>query len=216
LSKILIVEDDIHINNLLMKSLELMGHSCTCEFDGAKALEILKRESFDLILLDVMLPNVDGFHVIHEVGDTPVIFLTALSDVHDRVKGLTLGAYDYIIKPFEMLELQARVESVLRRTQKLDTSFSLGNVQVDFSKRLVYLNGETVDFTPQEFTLIETLTNNRNIAMSREKLLEIAWGYDYGGDTRTVDVHISSIRRKLHWEKTIKTVYKMGYRLEVK
>jgi DNA-binding response OmpR family regulator len=115
-----------------------------------------------------------------------------------------------------MMELQARVESVLRRTQKLDKTFSLGGVEVDFSGRQVSFNGSRVDFTPQEYILIETLIRNRNIALSREKLLEIAWGYSFGGDTRTVDVHISSIRRKLQWENVIITVYKLGYRLEVK
>jgi DNA-binding response OmpR family regulator len=145
-----------------------------------------------------------------------VIFLTARGAVQDRIKGLKLGADDYIVKPFDMMELQARVESVLRRTQKTDTLFELGHVRVDLSGKQVYFNNEIVDFAPQEFMLIETLIVNRNIALSRDKLLEIAWGYDYGGDTRTVDVHIHNIRKKLSWEDTIKTVYKVGYRLEVK
>jgi DNA-binding response OmpR family regulator len=167
-----------------------------------------------------MLPKLDGFQVMSEImkeiKNIPVIFLTARSDVSDRVKGLKLGADDYIVKPFDMMELQARVESVLRRTQKLDKTFILGDVEVDLSGRQVYFKGERVDFTPQEFTLIETLIQNRNIALSRDRLLEIAWGYDFGGDTRTVDVHVSSIRRKLGWENVISTVYKLGYRLEAK
>jgi DNA-binding response OmpR family regulator len=175
----------------------------------------MERQAFDLVLLDIMLPGLDGFQVIQEMDENvPVIFLTARGDVQDRIKGLKLGADDYIVKPFDMMELLARVESVLRRTQKSDAEFVLGAVRVDFSGRLVFYNGEPVDFAPQEFTLIETLIRNRNIALSRERLLEMAWGYDFGGDTRTVDVHIHNIRKKLSWDEIIKTVYKMGYRLE--
>jgi DNA-binding response OmpR family regulator len=216
MAKILIVEDEQPINNLIKKNLELVGHDCVSVFDGEAVFDKIENHDFDLILLDIMLPKLDGFQVIKELGNVPVIFLTARSDVGDRIKGLKLGADDYIIKPFDMMELQARVESVLRRTQKLDKSFSLGDVEVDLSGRQVYFKGELVDFTPQEYTLIETLIQNRNIALSRDRLLEIAWGYDFGGDTRTVDVHISSIRRKLQWENIIKTVYKLGYRLEAK
>jgi DNA-binding response OmpR family regulator len=136
--------------------------------------------------------------------------------VQDRIKGLKLGADDYIVKPFDMLELQARIETVLRRTSKTDELFSLGDVKVDFSSRQVFYKDGLIDFAPQEFLLIETLVKNRNIALSRDKLLETAWGYDYGGNTRTVDVHIHNIRKKLDWEDVIKTVYKLGYRLEVK
>jgi len=216
MAKILIVEDELPINNLIKKNLELVGHDCFSVFDGEAVFDALENAEFDLILLDIMLPKFDGFQVMEEIKDIPVIFLTARSDVSDRVKGLKLGADDYIVKPFEMIELQARVESVLRRTQKLDKAFALGCVEVDLSGRQVYFKGALVDFTPQEFTLIETLIQNRNIALSREKLLEKAWGYDFGGNTRTVDVHISSIRQKLGWEDVIKTVYKLGYRLEVR
>ena len=216
MAKILIVEDEQPINNLIKKNLEAVGHNCVSVFDGEAVFDETEKQDFDLILLDIMLPKLDGFQVIREIRNIPVIFLTARSDVGDRVKGLKLGADDYIIKPFEIMELQARVESVLRRAQKLDKTFSLGSVEVDLSGRQVYFNGVLVDFTPQEYILIETLIQNRNIALSRDKLLEIAWGYDFCGDTRTVDVHISSIRRKLQWESTIQTVYKLGYRLEVK
>lgn len=164
-----------------------------------------------------MLPKLDGFQVLEELmEDIPVIFLTARSAVEDRVKGLKLGADDYIVKPFDMTELQARVESVLRRTHKTDKKFELGDVCVDLSSRQVFYKNGHIDFTPQEFLLIETLITNRNIALSRDKLLEIAWGYDYRGDTRTVDVHIHNIRKKLCWENVIKTVYKVGYRLEAR
>ena len=217
MAHILIVEDDKPINGLIKKNLELVGHSCVSVFDGDEVCSIVEKSSFDLILLDIMLPGRDGFEIIQDIqGKAPIIFLTARGAVHDRVTGLRHGADDYIVKPFDMLELTARIESVLRRTQKSEKSFKLGNVTVNLEGRQVYFSGNMVDFAPQEFALIETLINNRNIALSRDKLLEIAWGYDYGGDTRTVDVHIHNIRKKLNWEKVIKTVYKLGYRLEAK
>jgi len=215
MAQILIVEDEKPINTLIKKNLELVGHRCVSVFDGESVFDEIEKQDFDLILLDIMLPKLDGFQVIREIKDIPVIFLTARGAVEDRVKGLKLGADDYIIKPFDMMELQARVESVLRRTQKADKLFYLGGVKVDLSGRQVFFKDELVDFTPQEFSLIEVLIKNRNIALSRDKLLEIAWGYDFGGDTRTVDVHIHNIRKKLGWENVIKTVYKLGYRLEV-
>ena len=217
MAKILVVEDEKAINALIRKNLELVGHSCISVFDGGAVFDALEKEEFDLILLDIMLPGKDGFRVISELRkEIPVIFLTARWSVDDRIKGLNLGADDYLVKPFDMLELLARVESVLRRTKKQDTNFTLGDVEVDLDSRQVYFNEEVVDFTPQEFALIETLIKNRNIALSRERLLESAWGFDYMGETRTVDVHIHTIRKKLGWENVIKTVYKLGYRLEVK
>lgn len=217
MARILVVEDEKAINALIRKNLELVGHTCVSVFDGEAAFDCLEEQDFDLILLDIMLPKLDGFQVIEELRtETPVIFLTSRSAVGDRVKGLRLGADDYMVKPFDMLELQARIETVLRRTNKADTSFAFADVKVDFIGQQVYRENSVVDFTPQEFQLIVTLIKNRNIAMSRDKLLETAWGYDYEGDTRTVDVHIHSIRKKLGWENVIKTVYKLGYRLEVK
>jgi len=215
MAHILIVEDDKPINGLIKKNLELVGHTCISIYDGDEVTDIVQTTNFDLILLDIMLPNRDGFEIIQDIqGKAPIIFITARGAVHDRVMGLRHGADDYIVKPFDMLELTARIESVLRRTQKTEKSFKLGDVTADLTSRQVYCNGKLVDFTPQEYSLVETLIKNRNMALSRDKLLEIAWGYDYGGDTRTVDVHIHSIRKKLGWEKVIKTVYKIGYRLE--
>ena len=217
MAKILIVEDEKAINNLIKKNLELVGHSCVSVFDGEDVFNEIEKQNFDLILLDIMLPKHDGFQVIKELKENiPIIFLTARDAIEDRVKGLKLGADDYIVKPFDMLELQARIESVLRRFHKADNSFCLGDVKVDLSGQQVYCKNVLVEFAPKEFLLIETLIKNRNIALSREKLLEIAWGYDFGGDTRTVDVHIHAIRKKLGWENVIKTVYKLGYRLETK
>ena len=216
MATILIVEDENAINTLIKKNLELVGHTCVSVFDGEAVFDEIEKQTFDLILLDIMLPKLDGFQVIEELKENiPIIFLTARNAVEDRVKGLKLGADDYIVKPFDMLELQARVESVLRRFNKAEKTFSLGDVKVDLSGQQIYYKDSIVEFSPKEFQLIEALIKNRNIALSRDKLLEIAWGYEFGGDTRTVDVHIHSIRKKLNWENVIKTVYKLGYRLEV-
>ena len=216
MARILIVEDEEVLNNLIRINMELMGHHCVSVYDGEMVFSELDKQDFDLILLDVMLPKLDGFQVIKELkNQVPIIFLTARGTLEDRVKGLNLGADDYLTKPFNMLELQARVESVLRRTKKADDLFQLGDVKVDLNARLVYYKGQLMDFAPQELLLIEALVKNRNIVLSRDQLLNIAWGKDYEGADRTVDVHISYIRKKLGWEKAIKTIYRLGYRLEV-
>lgn len=215
MASILIVEDEIAINELIKRSLQLVGHNCFSVFDGKAAITVIQQQVFDLILLDVMLPELDGFEVFEKINNIPTIFLTAKSSLSDRVKGLTMGADDYLTKPFEMLELLARVDAVLRRTMKENSSFELDNVRIDFESRQIFLRGILIDYTPQEFELLTVLVKNRNIALSREKLLELAWGYEYEGDTRTVDVHIQKLRKKLELENRIKTVYKLGYRLEV-
>ena len=214
MAKILIVEDEKMINELILRNLQAVGHSCVQAYDGAEALERLDGERFDLVILDIMLPRLSGFEVMSRIHDTPVIFLTAMGNVMDKVRGLGLGAEDYIVKPFEMLELIARVDVVLRRTKAQSRRFNLDGVTVDFDNMTVTRGQKTVELTPQEFQLLETLIRNRNIALSREKLLDLAWGMDYYGDARTVDVHIQKLRKKLGWNERIKTVYKIGYRLE--
>jgi len=215
MATILIVEDEIPIHELIRRNLQAVGHTCLSAFDGKVANQIQGQKEVDLILLDIMLPELDGYEVFQQLRGTPTIFLTARSSLSDKVKGLTLGADDYLVKPFEMLELLARVDAVLRRTKKEGKSFELDALKIDFESRQAFLNDKPVDCTPKEFDLLEVLVINRNIALSREKLLELAWGYDYVGDTRTVDVHVQKLRKKLDMESRIKTVYKMGYRLEV-
>jgi len=215
MATILIVEDEIPIHELIRRNLQAVGHTCLSAFDGKEAIQIQAQKEVDLILLDIMLPELDGYEVFHQLRGTPTIFLTARSSLSDKVKGLTLGADDYLVKPFEMLELLARVDAVLRRTKKEGKSFELDSLRIDFESRQAFVNEKPVDCTPKEFDLLEVLVINRNIALSREKLLELAWGYDYVGDTRTVDVHVQKLRKKLDMESRIKTVYKMGYRLEV-
>ena len=177
----------------------------------------MEKENFDLVLLDVMLPGMSVFQVKTRLAkDLPVIFVTAKTSVSDQLTGLNLGAEDYITKPFDTLVLIARVENVLRRTKKNDAVFTIKDCVIDLSMRTVYKNGERVHLALQEYNLLEALVLNRNFALSREKLLQLAWGYDYSGDTRTVDVHIQRLREKLGLYQEIATVYKYGYRLEVK
>lgn len=196
MASILIVEDEKPINELVKRNLQLVGHQCTPVYDGIAALSALENETYDLIILDIMLPGLDGFEVIRHVKQTPVIFLTAKDNLADRIKGFSLGADDYLSKPFEMLELLARVEAVLRRTKKSNRTFEDGEIKIDFNSRQIYRNGQLIECTPKEYKLLEVLVQNLNIALSRERLLELVWGYDFEGDTRTVDVHIQKLRKK--------------------
>jgi DNA-binding response OmpR family regulator len=215
MAKILIAEDERAINDLIMLNLELVGHKCSQVFDGEDALERALSEAFDLVILDVMLPGLSGFEIIGKI-DTPVIFVTAKASVDDRLRGLKLGADDYIVKPFEILELVERVKAVLRRTKGEVSFFEFDDIRVEFDTRRVFKGGEEVILKPKEFELLAALVTNRNLALSRDKLIELVWDYDYEGDTRTVDVHIQKLRQKLGIAERLKTVYKTGYRLEIK
>ena len=213
---ILIAEDEQAINDLICKNLKLLGHRTAQAFDGAQAMQLIAEENFDLVLLDVMMPQMSGFEVKSKLpADLPVIFVTAKNSVSDQLTGLNLGADDYIVKPFDVLVLIARVENVLRRTKKNDTIFVINDCVIDLAKRIVLKDGKEVVLTLQEFNLLEAIVLNRNFALSREKLLQLAWGYDYMGDSRTVDVHVQKLRKKLDLHKEIVTVFKYGYRLEV-
>jgi DNA-binding response OmpR family regulator len=180
-----------------------------------EALSLIREYQPDLIILDVMLPGLDGFDLAKLITNVPIIFVTARNNLDDKLKGLSLGAEDYIVKPFEMQELLARVRVVLRRTKREANEFNLDGLLIDFGARKVYRDGEEVMLTPKEFALLETLVQNRNIALTREKILRLVWTYDYEGDTRTVDVHVQKLRQKLDLKDRIKTIYKVGYRLEI-
>ncbi|CAM4457970.1 DNA-binding response OmpR family regulator [Paenibacillus endophyticus] len=214
--RILIVEDEIHISNIIKMNLNLVHYETVEVYDGLAALDVLKQEKFNLILLDVMIPSLDGFELMERIKayGTPVIFLTAKNSVYDKVKGLKLGAEDYMVKPFEAIELLARIETVLRRYGTEDKVITFQHVQVDLDKREVVIQGEPVDMTPKEYNLLVVLLKNKNIALTREQFLEKVWGVDYYGETRTVDMHIKSLRKKLNLHEQIKTIYKIGYRLE--
>ena len=170
----------------------------------------------DLILLDVMIPGIDGFSLIEKIKkyNIPVIFVTAKESVLDRVKGLRLGAEDYIVKPFETIELLARIEVILKRYNKDNHKIKFKNVEVDTNKRIVKLNDKEVYLTAKEYDLLILFLQNRNMALSRERILDRVWGFEYVGETRTVDIHVQRIREKLDLKNSIKTVFKVGYRLE--
>ena len=214
MANILIAEDERAINDLIKLNLTLVGHKCEQVFDGAAALERALSGEHDLVLLDVMLPELSGFEIIGQIK-TPVIFVTARVSVEDRLRGLKLGADDYIVKPFEILELVERVKAVLRRTKGESEVVEFDGIRIEFDTRRVYRDGIEVNLKPKEFDLLSAFVTNRNLALSREKLIELVWNFDYDGDTRTVDVHVQKLRVKLGITDRLKTVYKMGYRLEI-
>ena len=214
MAKVLIVEDEKAISDLLKLNLGMVGHQCISAFTGREAIRISKERGFDLMLLDVMLPDMDGFAVMEKIRDVPTIFLTARGATADKVRGFGLGADDYIVKPFEVAELLARVQAVLRRTHREETEYSIGDLTIRWDAHEVIRGSERVELTPQEFSLLHILIENRNVCLSRQKLLSEAWGTDFLGESRTVDVHIQKLRRKLDLEDHIKTIYKSGYRFE--
>ena len=216
MQKILVVEDEKAIANLIKMNLEAEGYRCTCAYDGKSGADFIERESFDLILLDIMLPEIDGYELLEYIKPmgTPVIFLTAKSGVSERIKGLKLGADDYITKPFQVGELTARVEALLRRYGKINKHLTFADVEVDIISRTVTKAGQPVELTVKEFDLLVELIQNKNVALYRERLYEKVWGEEFMGDTRTLDSHIQRLRRKLSWENYIKTVFRIGYRLE--
>lgn len=214
--RILVVEDEKPINDLIEMNLSEAGYSCARAYDGMEAANLLEKESFDLVLLDIMLPKVSGYELLDFIKPLgiPVIFLTAKGTMADKVKGLRLGADDYIVKPFEIAELVARVESVLRRTGRGGRMLRAWDVQLDAVARTVTKAGEPVGLTPREFDLLEQLLRNRGAALYRDALFERVWGGEMDPDTRTLDLHINRLRKKLGWHDKITTVYKVGYKLE--
>ncbi len=215
--RVLIVEDEKPIRDLIYIQLTHAGYSCTVVGDGMAAADLIEAKNFDLILLDIMLPGVDGYELMEYIRPTgvPVIFITAKHEVRDRVKGLRLGADDYIVKPFDIVELLARVETVLRRYHKTDNSAEIEGIKIDFDAHVAYKNGQKIDLTAKEFGLLSLFMRNKNIALYRETLYEKVWDGDYCGDSRTIDLHVQRLRKKLGWEHCLVTVYKIGYRLEV-
>jgi len=213
---ILIVEDEQAIANLIYVNLSDEGYRCTCAFDGKQGADLIENENYDLILLDIMLPEIDGYSLLEYVKPmgTPVIFITAKVAVNDRIKGLKLGADDYIVKPFQIGELSARVEAVLRRYGKSDKQLSVGEVSINTESRSVTKNGQPVDLTVKEFDLLVELVQNKNVALYRDRLYEKVWEEPFTGETRTLDTHIQRLRKKLDWDTRIKTVFRIGYRLE--
>lgn len=213
--RILIVEDEKPISDLIKLSLTKAGYSCTCAYDGTTAANILEEEHFDLALLDVMLPEVSGFELMEYIQPTgtPVIFITAKNSVDDRVKGLRMGAEDYIVKPFEVMELLARVEVVLRRYQKTEDLLTVGELTIDMRSLQVQRNGETILLTKKEWDLMLLFAQNPGAALYRETIYERVWGGEYPVGSRVVDLHIQRLRKKIGWEDKLQTVNRVGYRL---
>ena len=214
---VLIVEDEKPIADLIRLSLTKEGFCCTCAQDGAQAADLLERNTYDLILLDVMLPEVDGFELMEYIRplEIPVIFLTAKGALADRVKGLRLGAEDYIVKPFEVVELLARVDVVLRRYQKRDMVLTAGGLTIDTGSMQVWREGREIALTRTEYELLLLFVRNPHRALYRETIYERVWGGDYPFGSKAVDLHVQRLRRKVGWENQLKAVNKVGYRLEV-
>ncbi len=215
--KILIVDDEQPICDLIDMNLSAAGYACVAVQDGLAAIEAVEKNTFDLILLDIMLPGADGYDVMEYIRPfkVPVIFISAKHEVKDRVKGLKLGADDYLIKPFDVTELLARVEAVLRRYNKTDKVITLGDVEIDVEARRVKRGGSPISLTSKEFDLMLLFVENRNVALFRENLYERVWDDEYFANSRTLDLHVQRLRRKLGWEKNLVAVYKVGYRLEL-
>lgn len=218
MARILIVEDEQPIANLMKMSLTKAGHICEWGCDGIQAADAIERKSYDLILLDVMLPGLDGFELMQYIRplEIPVIFITAKGDVADRVKGLRMGAEDYLVKPFEILELLARVDVVLRRYQKADCVLTVAGLTIDTRSMRVSRDGREISLTPKEYELLLLFAGNPGMALYRETLYTRVWGGEYDMESRTVDLHVQRLRKKVGWQDCLKAVNKVGYRLEVK
>lgn len=214
--KILIVEDEKPISDLIAFNLTANNFSCVQAYDGLEAANLLESNTYDLILLDIMLPNIDGYELLEYIKPLgiPVIFITAKGALEDRVKGLTQGAEDYIVKPFQVVELLARVNVVLRRFNKASSILEFEDITVNTETKTVTKAGHTIELTPKEFELLTLLIRNVNITLFRENIYETIWESDYYGDTRTLDLHIQRLRKKAQLGNLLKTVYRVGYRLE--
>ncbi len=214
--RILIVEDDPNIAKMIAATLAIGGYDSAICANGREAVERAAAEAFDVMLLDVMLPDMDGFTVIQHIRSDrlPVIFLTAMQDVADKVRGLKLGAEDYIVKPFEAVELLARVEVVLRRGRRQQERLTFRDIEVAVEEHVVRRGGMPVALTPKEFDLLVFFLRHPDIALTRERLLAAVWGYGFAGETRTVDIHVQQLRKKLGLQGALTTIPKLGYRLE--
>ena len=214
---VLIIEDDRSISKLIGKTLTGQGYTCEYAYDGEEGENLFDKQSWDIVLLDLMLPKVSGYELLEYIQPTrtPVIIISAMNQVSDRIRGLKMGADDYLSKPFQIGELIARVEAVIRRTMPYDDTFSYKGVTVNRSSRQVMKDGKEVILAPKEYELLNMFILNKNVALSREQLYEAVWQEEYLGDTRTLDNHVKKLRQKLEYEDVIKTIFRIGYRMEV-
>ena len=214
--RILAVDDERPITALLRASLSRAGYECVCAYDGIEAAKLIEQETFDLILLDIMLPGMDGFELMDRIRSTgvPVIFLTAKNAISDRVKGLKMGAEDYMVKPFDVLELLARVEGVLRRHGKLQTVIQVGDLEINTVSMQVTSKGKLLNLTRKEYELLLLFAQNVGAVLSKSTIYQQVWGGEYPESTRTVELHIQRMKKKVGWDDKLKSVYGVGYRLE--
>ena len=219
---LLVVDDEENIRKLIRKYAEFEGHRVTEAADGMEAVRLCRENKYDIIILDIMMPELDGFSACREIRktcDTPVIMLSARGEEYDRIHGFELGVDDYVVKPFSPRELMMRVNAVVSRTHAVPRQdrdvFEREGLKIDFTGRIVYIDGERMSLSPKEYELLFYLVRNRNIALSREKLITEVWGYDFYGDDRTLDTHIKLLRKSLGpYSKFIVTLRGMGYRFE--
>lgn len=222
MSKILVVDDEFRIREIIKKYANFEGHKVTEAVDGMSAIEICNKETFDIIIMDVMMPELDGFSACKEIRkhcNTPIIMLSARGEEYDKIHGFELGIDDYVVKPFSPKELMMRVNAVLKRSNGADTPsqdvFKYENLVVDFTARIVTVDGERIDMTPKEYELFFYMVKNKGIALTREKLISEVWGYDFFGDDRTLDTHIKLLRKSLgEYSKCIVTLRGVGYRFD--
>ena len=226
---ILVVDDESRIRNIIRKYAEFEGHTVTEAGDGMEAVHLCRRESFDLIIMDIMMPELDGFSACREIrktAQTPIIILSARGEEYDRINGFEVGVDDYVVKPFSPKELMLRVDAVMKRVKRpADTAsprvaneiveLDNGGLRADLTARIVYVDGERVDMSPKEYDLFFYMLANRNVALTRERLISEVWGYDFFGDARTLDTHIKLLRKSLgQYARYIVTLRGVGYRFE--
>ena len=226
---ILIVDDEARIRSIIKKYAEFEGHTVTEAGDGMEAVRLTRMGNFDIVIMDIMMPELDGFSACREIrktSNTPIIMLSARGEEYDRINGFELGIDDYVVKPFSPKELMLRMNAVMKRVsrgnsaepvKKQNTVIELdgGGLRADVTARIVYIRGERIEMSPKEYDLFFYMLENRNIALSREKLISEVWGYDFYGDARTLDTHIKLLRRSLRdYSKYIVTLRGVGYRFE--
>jgi len=224
---ILVVDDEVRIRSIIRKYAEFEGHSVVEAGDGMQAVHLCRKQNFDIIIMDIMMPELDGFSACREIrkhSDTPIIMLSARGEEYDKINGFELGIDDYVVKPFSPKELMLRIDAIMKRVRSGEKASKQkneiveldgGGLRVDLTARIVYLDGERVEMSPKEYDLFFYMLDNRNIALSREKLISEVWGYDFYGDVRTLDTHIKLLRKSLgRYSKFIVTLRGMGYRFE--
>ena len=223
MSKILVVDDEFRIRQLIRKYAEFEGYEVEEATDGMQAIQICRQKEFDLIIMDVMMPELDGFSACREIRkfrDTPIIMLSARGEEYDKIHGFELGSDDYVVKPFSPKELMMRVGAVIKRSGKGDSAqkndvFTYNGLEVDFSARTVTIDGKRIEMTPKEYDLFFYMVRNKGIALTREALISEVWGYDFLGDERTLETHIKLLRKSLgDYSKCIVTLRGVGYRFE--